>query len=139
GSLMLYDFREGRIEVALAAGIYDINQLSCSAGCLLNLSQYRFVVGVGRIYEHGDRAPRREQLAQKLQPLRSHHGGEVDRAGRISTGASEAGDETIFHRIATARKDDRNGRSCRLGYDRRMQAACRNDNRHLTTDEVGDQ
>src|SRR6185437_14318422 len=73
------------------------------------------------------------------QPLRSHHGGEVDRAGRISTGASEAGDETIFHRIATARKYDRNGRSCRLGYDCWMQAACRNDDPHLAADEVGGQ
>ena len=36
---MLHDFREGRIEVALAAGIYDMNGLSGSAGCFLNLSQ----------------------------------------------------------------------------------------------------
>src|SRR6185312_12608017 len=61
---MLSDVRKGRVEVALAAGIHDMNQLSYSAGCLLNFSQYRFVVGVGRIYQHGNRAARGEQLAQ---------------------------------------------------------------------------
>jgi hypothetical protein len=41
---MLHDFREGRVEVALAAGIYDVNRLSYGAGCVLSLSQCRFVV-----------------------------------------------------------------------------------------------
>ena len=50
----------------------------------------------------------------------------------------EAGDKTIFHGIAATRKDDWNSRSCCLGYHRRVQAARRNDDRHLTTDEVVD-
>src|SRR5262252_8144076 len=107
---MLHDFRKGRIEVTLVAGIYDMNQLSRGADCLLNLSRLHFVGGVGGIVEHGNHAPRRQQLAQDLQPLRSHHGGEVDRAGRITSWASEARDETEFHRIAAARKYDWDGR-----------------------------
>src|SRR5262249_26542594 len=57
-------------------------------------------------------------------------------AGRISARATEACDEAIPDRVATAGENDRNRRGCRLGRECRAWSTGCDDHRHLTANQV---
>jgi hypothetical protein len=59
--------------------------------------------------------------------------------GRIAARPIEAGDQTQPDRIIAGNKDDRNGRSGRLGGESRRGAAGRNDQRDLAANQIGRQ
>src|SRR5215471_20465359 len=59
------------------------------------------------------------------------------KAGDVAAGAIEAGDETAPDRVAAAEVDDRYSRGRRLGRQRRYLAAWCNNDRHLSTHEIG--
>src|SRR5262245_45609055 len=94
--------REDGIEVGFGAGILDMKlQPECERG-VLHSSRLGLSIRETRVHEHADCHGLRYNLVQQLQSLRFQLAGDRRDAGRISARATEACDEAIPDRVATA-------------------------------------
>jgi hypothetical protein len=83
---------EGRFEVALAAGVDDMElepEHPRSLGYIVCLDRCS---GLARIDQHGDHSRAWNQLMQQAQPLRFYLGGEEGHPGDVAAGPVETGD-----------------------------------------------
>jgi hypothetical protein len=69
------------------------------------------------VKEHGDKRRRARQLTEQLEPFRTQLGMIEIHSSQVAAGPVDASNETILDRVASDRKDDRNGRGCRLGRE----------------------
>jgi hypothetical protein len=79
----------------------------------------------------------RHQFMQKPESLGFHFGDEQVYPGGVSSRAIEARDEAEVDGVSANHKYDRNCRCCTFGRKCRRLAAYRNNDRHLTMDQVG--
>ena len=87
--------RKDRIEVALGAGVQDMQLQPESAGRRLQVSRLGLCTGIGRVDEHRNNRRRGDQLAQQLQPLRPYLvQTQVVTPVMLPAGSVQAGDES---------------------------------------------
>jgi hypothetical protein len=122
-----------RIEVALGAGIQDMELQPEGAGSRLQV--FRYVLcnkGAGRVDEERNDLRRGYQLAQQLQPLRPQLRVQSGHARDISARSGEAGDKSSRDRVSSHLEYDGNRRGRCLCRKRRRRAAGRSNYLHLT-------
>src|SRR5262249_47029333 len=126
---------EGRINVASATRVQDMELPPQCAGRLLQLSRLDIATGKSRVDERGYCAPVGEQLVQQLQSLPIRFRTQRGHACEVTARSVQAGYETDLNRIGAGHKNngDRGGFS--LGRYRRL--AVRDNHAHLTTNQIG--
>ena len=124
------------IEVTFGAGIQDMELQPEGTGCRLHLLGVDLgKSGFGWVDEERHDARRREQLVQKLQPLRHCLHVRLGHAGDVAARPVKAGDEAELDRVAARFEDDRNGRGRRLRRKRRRSGRCGNHG-HPTMNQI---
>src|SRR6516165_4938857 len=94
--------------------------------------------GTGRVDEQCGGGRGGHQFVQKLQLLRQHLYVQRGHAGNISARSAEASDQSELDWVISYLEDDGDGRSRRLGSERRrLTGKC--NHAHLTTNQTGGQ
>ena len=131
---------EYRIEVALGAGVQDMELQPEGAGRRLQVFRYGLCnKGAGRVDEKRNDVRRGYQLAQQFQPLRPQLRVHVGHAGDIAARSVEAGDKSSRDRISSDLEYDGNRRGRRLCRKRRRRTTGRSNHGHLTANQIGRQ
>ena len=110
--------REQHLDVAFVAGRQDLKVQPERPRCFARVLDFGLGLGIAGVGEKADRARARSEFAQQLQPLRDQCAVEKDDAREIAAWPVQAFDDSKLHRIAPARKDNRDGRCrslCREG------------------------
>jgi len=126
---------EGRINVASATRVQDMELPPQRAGRLLQLSRLDIATGKSRVDERGYCASVEEQLVQQLQALPIRFRTQRGHTCEVTARSVQAGYETDLNRIGAGDKNngDRGGFS--LGRYRRL--AVRDNHAHLTANQIG--
>ena len=126
-----------RVDLALVAGILDLNLLPERARRRLDVQGFRCGIRIGRITKKPDRRRAGQQRAQQFQPLWSRGVIHPAYAGDIAAGPIVARYQAELDGIAAGGEDDWNGGRCSLGRKDRGGATGRCDHCHLTADQIG--
>src|SRR5262245_9651939 len=129
--------RKRCIDLADGAGIQNIDLLPYAAGGDLNVTHLHFGIGRVRVHQNSDRRGVGPQLAHQPQPLRFKVENKRAYTRDVAARPIEAGDEPAPDRVAADEEDDRYAHGRRLGRQRRYLAAWCNNDRHLSTHEIG--
>src|SRR6516162_5038689 len=128
-SAKLIESRKRRFDIGFRTGLKDVELKSKSSGCHLHLWQQLRGIGlIGWAYEQSHSFHVRDQLMQKLQPLRVHLYVQRRYAGDVATRSVQARDQPRCDRITPNFKDDRDRGGSRFRGLRRSRAPGR-DNR----------
>ena len=127
---------EGRLELALGAGLLNDQLLPESTSCRLHLWKPRAELGVTWIAEDGDDFCLGYQLAQYFHPLGIELApSKKGHTGDIAAGAAETGDQTRAHRVLAGNKYKRGTCACISGsFDRRLVT---DNNRDTSPQKIG--
>src|SRR5439155_25144432 len=134
---LLDEAREGRVDLAVAARVLDVEMQPKYACCRLRVARLGLRTWICRVDEEADRSGYRHQLVQQLQPFRREFVAKEAHACDIATRPVEAGNETKFDRVAAGGENDWNGRRRGFGCERSRAAPGRSDHGHLTADQIG--
>src|SRR5262249_22021195 len=130
---------EDRIEVALGAGIQDVEPQAEGAGRRLQGSCiYLGKSGIGRVDEVRNGARRGDQFVQQFQPLRRYLRVQVGHARDVAARSVKAGDEVELDRVGGQFDDDRNGRR-RCPCRKRRRSRGRGYHGYLTMNQISRQ
>jgi hypothetical protein len=102
----------------------------------LGLDESRVIVRVDE-YSHSSRSG--QQLAQDLKPLRLYLNVQCRYAGKIGARSAQAGDKSIFDRVAAGQEDDRDSRGLRLCGQSGDTVTAGCDHVHPTANQIGRQ
>ena len=118
---------EGRLELALGACMQDVERKPERACRRLQVFCLNRGYRVARVEQQGDRARRRHELVDQLQPLLPGIDVERDHAGEVAARPIEARHESGFDRVDAAVKHDRNCLGRRVCRHRRSISPDRRD------------
>src|SRR6516162_5469653 len=122
---------EGRINVASATRVQDMELPPQRAGRLLQLSRLDIATGKSRIDECGYCAPVGEQLVEQMQSLPIRFRTQRGHACEVTARSVQAGYETDLNRIGAGHKN--NGDCGGFSFGRYRRLAVRDNHAHLTT------
>ena len=126
------------IEVALGAGMQEIELQSKLASRCLKVSRLDLGTGIGRIDERCHDGCHGHHLVQHFYLLLHQLRGQVAHARDIATWSVEARDKSNRDRVGRSRENDRNPRGRRSCCECRRSACCGN-RRHLMLHQLGRQ
>ena len=107
--------REGRVDLAFAAGIQDHEFNTECMRCSLDVLDLRFRGGIPGVDEEADDGGARGQLAQQFQPFCPECVDKKRHARDVAAGAVQTENEAKFDRIGADRENDRGGCACSFG------------------------
>jgi hypothetical protein len=97
----LHQFCEDLIEIALGAGVEDMELQTEGVGCRLQVScRCLGISGIGRIDEDRHDGHRGKKLVQQFQPLRRYHHVQLGYARDVAARSVKAGDESKSNWVA---------------------------------------
>ena len=108
--LQLDKGREGGLDVALGAGLQDMELHPLRARRFLHVSDHALGARIVRVHEQGDHPGLGNQLGKQLEPLGHQLAGEDAEAREVAARPRETGDEADPDRVADAGEDDRDRR-----------------------------
>src|SRR5215475_14201693 len=115
----------------------NMNLLPDRVGCLLNISRLRLKIRIVRVEEHADQSCCWNEIVQEPDPLCLNSRQQKIYPCRVAAWPVEAGDEAELDRVVAGTEDDRNGRGCCFGSERRLRAPCRGDDGDVTVNQIG--
>src|SRR5215831_18213132 len=131
----LYHRRKDRVEVALGAGMYDMELQPELAGRRLQVSRLALGTGKGRVEERGRDGRCRHQLVQHLHLLLHQLHAQVGHARDVAAWSVETSNKSNRDRVDRYGEDDRKGRG--LGLCRECRRRPSRDNQgHLTSNQL---
>src|SRR5262249_53453683 len=128
---------EGGVNVWFAACMQNMNLLPDRVGCLLNISRLRLKIRIVRVEEHADQSCCWNEIVQEPDPLCLNSRQQKIYPCRVAAWPVEAGDEAELDRVVAGTEDDRNGRGCCFGSERRLRAPCGGDDGDVTVNQIG--
>jgi hypothetical protein len=111
--------RKGWLDLAVAADIESDELPPDRLRRSLHVAPFRFGFANARAHEHRDCRRLGHELVQQLQSLRPYRAAEKTHAGDVAARTIEARDEAVRDWVAPRREDNRHGRRCGLGGERR--------------------
>src|SRR5215472_6377868 len=115
----------------------NMNLLPDRVGCLLNISRLRLKIRIVRVEEHADQSCCWNEIVQEPDPLCLNSRQQKIYPCRVAAWPVEAGDEAELDRVVAGTEDDRNGRGCCFGSERRLRAPCGGDDGDVTVNQIG--